>query len=138
MVVWLHPSKIRYRVRVDNDQTLPLLMKQAVSFAAAGADFVAPSDMMDGRVGAIRRALDERSLTGVGIMAYSAKFASGFYGPFRAVVSPPAAREGGIPGAANGPLTGGGRSQAATRSYAFCSRDFNTAARYVPNGVGTS
>ena len=68
---------------VDNDQTLPLLMKQAVSFAAAGADFVAPSDMMDGRIGAIRRALDERSLSDVGIMAYSAKFASGFYGPFR-------------------------------------------------------
>jgi porphobilinogen synthase len=68
---------------VDNDQTLPLLMKQAVSFAAAGADFVAPSDMMDGRIGAIRRALDERSLTDVGVMAYSAKFASAFYGPFR-------------------------------------------------------
>ena len=68
---------------VDNDQTLPLLMKQAVSFAAAGADFVAPSDMMDGRIGAIRRALDERGMTEVGIMAYSAKFASGFYGPFR-------------------------------------------------------
>jgi porphobilinogen synthase len=68
---------------VDNDQTLPLLMKQAVSFAAAGADFVAPSDMMDGRIAAIRRALDERSMTDVGIMAYSAKFASGFYGPFR-------------------------------------------------------
>jgi porphobilinogen synthase len=68
---------------VDNDQTLPLLMKQAISFGAAGADFVAPSDMMDGRVGAIRRALDERGLPEVGIMAYSAKFASGFYGPFR-------------------------------------------------------
>ena len=68
---------------VDNDQTLPLLTKQAISFAAAGADFVAPSDMMDGRVGAIRRALDERSLPETGIMAYSAKFASGFYGPFR-------------------------------------------------------
>jgi porphobilinogen synthase len=68
---------------VDNDQTLPLLMKQAISFAAAGADFVAPSDMMDGRIGAIRRALDERSLSDVGIIAYSAKFASGFYGPFR-------------------------------------------------------
>ncbi|HYC58510.1 MAG TPA: porphobilinogen synthase [Thermoanaerobaculia bacterium] len=68
---------------VDNDQTLPLLMKQAISFAAAGADFVAPSDMMDGRIGAIRRALDERSMSEVGIMAYSAKFASGFYGPFR-------------------------------------------------------
>ncbi|HUR81637.1 MAG TPA: porphobilinogen synthase [Thermoanaerobaculia bacterium] len=68
---------------VDNDQTLPLLMKQSVSFAAAGADFVAPSDMMDGRIGAIRRALDERAMPEVGIMAYSAKFASGFYGPFR-------------------------------------------------------
>ena len=68
---------------VDNDQTLPLLTKQAISFAAAGADFVAPSDMMDGRVGAIRKALDERSLPETGIMAYSAKFASGFYGPFR-------------------------------------------------------
>jgi porphobilinogen synthase len=68
---------------VDNDQTLPLLAKQAVSFAAAGADFVAPSDMMDGRVGAIREALDDASLTEVGIMAYSAKYASGFYGPFR-------------------------------------------------------
>jgi porphobilinogen synthase len=68
---------------VDNDQTLPLLMKQAISFAAAGADFVAPSDMMDGRIGAIRRALDERAMPDVGIMAYSAKFASGFYGPFR-------------------------------------------------------
>jgi len=68
---------------VDNDATLPLLMKQAVSFAAAGADFVAPSDMMDGRIGAIRTALDGRGMTDVGIMAYSAKFASGFYGPFR-------------------------------------------------------
>ncbi len=68
---------------VDNDATLPLLAKQAVSFANAGADFVAPSDMMDGRVGAIRRALDESGMTEVGIMAYSAKFASGFYGPFR-------------------------------------------------------
>ena len=68
---------------VDNDQTLPLLTKQAISFAAAGADFVAPSDMMDGRVAAIRRALDARSMPDVGIVAYSAKFASGFYGPFR-------------------------------------------------------
>ena len=68
---------------VDNDATLPLLAKQAVSFANAGADFVAPSDMMDGRVAAIRRELDESQMTEVGIMAYSAKFASGFYGPFR-------------------------------------------------------
>jgi len=53
---------------VDNDQTLTLLAKQAISFAAAGADFVAPSDMMDGRIGAIRRALDERSMSDVGIL----------------------------------------------------------------------
>ena len=70
-------------VDVDNDQTLPLLMKQAVSFAAAGADFVAPSDMMDNRVGMIRQALDDGGMSEVAIMAYSAKFASGFYGPFR-------------------------------------------------------
>ncbi|MGH7484999.1 MAG: porphobilinogen synthase [bacterium] len=76
---------------VDNDQTLPLLAKQAVSFAAAGADFVAPSDMMDGRVGAIRQSLDDAGMTEIGIMAYSAKYASGFYGPFReAVDSTPA------------------------------------------------
>jgi porphobilinogen synthase len=68
---------------VDNDQTLPLLMKQAISYAAAGADFVAPSDMMDGRIASIRRALDERGMSDVGVVAYSAKFASGFYGPFR-------------------------------------------------------
>jgi porphobilinogen synthase len=68
---------------VDNDQTLELLVRQALSFAQAGADFVAPSDMMDGRVAAIRHGLDERRLSDVGIMAYSAKFASGFYGPFR-------------------------------------------------------
>jgi len=68
---------------VDNDQTLELLERQALSFAQAGADFVAPSDMMDGRIGAIRRALDAKRFEDVGIMAYSAKFASGFYGPFR-------------------------------------------------------
>jgi len=68
---------------VDNDQTLELLVKQALSFAQAGADFVAPSDMMDGRVGAIRQALDDKRMSDIGIMAYSAKFASGFYGPFR-------------------------------------------------------
>jgi porphobilinogen synthase len=68
---------------VDNDQTLQLLVKQALSFAQAGADFVAPSDMMDGRIGEIRTALDSKRFTDVSIMAYSAKFASGFYGPFR-------------------------------------------------------
>jgi porphobilinogen synthase len=68
---------------VDNDQTLPLLMKQAVSFAAAGADFVAPSDMMDGRVRAIREALDDAGHHQVSILSYCVKYASCFYGPFR-------------------------------------------------------
>ncbi len=68
---------------VDNDSTLDLLAKEAVSHAKAGADMVAPSDMMDGRVGAIREALDEEGFDQIPIMAYAAKFASGFYGPFR-------------------------------------------------------
>lgn len=66
-----------------NDETLPLLAKSAVSYAEAGADIVAPSDMMDKRVGAIRKALDEAGFIYTPIMAYSAKFASGYYGPFR-------------------------------------------------------
>jgi porphobilinogen synthase len=69
--------------RVDNDATLDLLARTAVSQARAGADIIAPSDMMDGRVGAIRTALDEEELTDTPILAYSAKFASAFYGPFR-------------------------------------------------------
>jgi len=68
---------------VDNDATLELLVREALSHARAGADIVAPSDMMDGRVGAIRKALDQNSFARVAIMAYSAKFASAFYGPFR-------------------------------------------------------
>ena len=68
---------------VDNDSTLELLAKEALSHAKAGADIVAPSDMMDGRVGAIRRILDQNGFQHVAIMAYAAKFASGFYGPFR-------------------------------------------------------
>ena len=68
---------------VDNDRTLPYLEKIAVSQARAGADMIAPSDMMDGRVAASRRALDENSFAEIPIMAYSAKFASAFYGPFR-------------------------------------------------------
>lgn len=66
-----------------NDPTLELLAKTALSHAQAGADIVAPSDMMDGRVGAIRRALDSSSCAHVPIMSYAAKFASAFYGPFR-------------------------------------------------------
>jgi porphobilinogen synthase len=69
---------------VDNDATLELLARTAVSQARAGADIVAPSDMMDGRIGAIREALDDAGLTETPIMAYSSKFASAFYGPFRA------------------------------------------------------
>jgi porphobilinogen synthase len=69
--------------RVHNDASLPLLAEAAVAHAAAGADFVAPSDMMDGRVAAIRAALDEHGLSDAGILSYSSKFASAFYGPFR-------------------------------------------------------
>jgi len=68
---------------VDNDLTLVTLAKQSVSLAQEGIDMVAPSDMMDGRVGAIRRALDDYGFYNLPIMAYSAKYASGFYGPFR-------------------------------------------------------
>jgi porphobilinogen synthase len=68
---------------VDNDQTLELLARTAVSQAGAGADAVAPSDMMDGRVGALRSALDEHGLSETPLVAYSAKYASAFYGPFR-------------------------------------------------------
>lgn len=68
---------------VDNDRTVELLAKEALSHAQAGADIIAPSDMMDGRVGAIRRALDSNGFDQIAIMAYAAKYASGFYGPFR-------------------------------------------------------
>jgi len=70
-------------VGVDNDATLELLAKMALSHVRAGADMVAPSDMMDGRVGVIRAVLDGKGFQDVPIMAYSAKYASGFYGPFR-------------------------------------------------------
>jgi porphobilinogen synthase len=66
-----------------NDETVAVLVKQALCHAEAGADFVSPSDMMDGRVGAIRRALDTEGWINVGILAYSAKYASAYYGPFR-------------------------------------------------------
>jgi len=82
---------------VDNDLTLPLLAREAVAHARAGADVVAPSDMMDGRVAAIRKGLDEAGFSDVPILSYAAKFAGAFYGPFRdAAESAP--REGaGIP-----------------------------------------
>jgi porphobilinogen synthase len=78
-----HCGVIRDDGTVDNDATLDLLARTAVSQARAGADIVAPSDMMDGRVGAIRAALDDDGLVETPILAYSAKFASAFYGPFR-------------------------------------------------------
>src|SRR4028119_1035540 len=68
---------------IVNDATVQVLAEMSLSHARAGADFVAPSDMMDGRIGAIRKALEEAGFTGTGIMAYSAKYASCFYGPFR-------------------------------------------------------
>ncbi len=71
------------KLKVLNDETVDVLCQQALSHARAGADIVAPSDMMDGRVGAIRLALDEAGFTDVGIMSYTAKYASAFYGPFR-------------------------------------------------------
>lgn len=68
---------------IDNDSTLPLLGKVAVSYADAGADIVAPSDMMDGRIGVIRHTLDKKGYQNTAILSYAAKYASAFYGPFR-------------------------------------------------------
>jgi porphobilinogen synthase len=86
-----HCGALRADGSVDNDASLELLSRTAISQARAGADIIAPSDMMDGRVGAIRGALDEDGLSDIPIMAYSAKFASAYYGPFRdAVDSAPA------------------------------------------------
>ncbi len=76
---------------IDNDETLDLLSKAALAQARAGADMIAPSDMMDGRVGAVRKALDGAGFSGIPIFSYAAKYASSFYGPFReAAESPPA------------------------------------------------
>ena len=68
---------------VDNDASLELLARASLAYAGAGADIIAPSDMMDGRVGAIRRALDGQGMSSTAILAYAAKYASAFYGPFR-------------------------------------------------------
>jgi porphobilinogen synthase len=78
-----HCGLLRADGSVDNDASVELLARTALSQARAGADVIAPSDMMDGRVGAIRSALDEDGLSDTPILAYSAKFASAFYGPFR-------------------------------------------------------
>ncbi|MBV9198999.1 MAG: porphobilinogen synthase, partial [Alphaproteobacteria bacterium] len=71
---------------VENDETVEILQRQAVVQAQAGCDIIAPSDMMDGRVGAVRQALDEAGFANVRIMSYAAKYASAFYGPFRDAV----------------------------------------------------
>ncbi|MET0154624.1 MAG: porphobilinogen synthase [Rickettsiales bacterium] len=81
--------------RIDNDATLQRLCEQALCLADAGADMLAPSDMMDGRVGAIRAALDESGRAGLPIMSYAAKFASAYYGPFRHAVGSASALRGG-------------------------------------------
>jgi porphobilinogen synthase len=78
-----HCGIVNERGEVENDETVELLVRTAVTYADAGVDVVAPSDMMDGRVEAIRSALDARGYANVAIMAYSAKYASAFYGPFR-------------------------------------------------------
>ena len=78
-----HDGFVNTQGEIVNDETLPILAKMAVSQAESGADIIAPSDMMDGRVGFIREALDEAGYSNVGIMAYSVKYASAFYGPFR-------------------------------------------------------
>jgi porphobilinogen synthase len=78
-----HCGRLTAAGEVDNDSSVELIARTAVSQARAGADVVAPSDMMDGRVGAVRSALDEDGLSDTPIVAYSAKFASAFYGPFR-------------------------------------------------------
>ncbi len=80
---------------VLNDETVEVLVKQALSHAEAGADIVAPSDMMDGRIGAIRKALEERGFVNTRILAYSAKYASSYYGPFRDAVGSAANLGGG-------------------------------------------
>ncbi|MEY4064852.1 MAG: hypothetical protein RIR26_1060 [Pseudomonadota bacterium] len=73
--------------RILNDDTVAALVKMSLTLATAGVSFVAPSDMMDGRIGAIRKALDDANFADVGILAYSAKYASAFYGPFREAIS---------------------------------------------------
>lgn len=77
------PPAIGAEYEIVNDETLELLARASVSLAHAGIDVIAPSDMMDGRVGAIRKALDQAGLSSTPILSYAAKFASGFYGPFR-------------------------------------------------------
>ncbi len=78
-----HDGYVNENGEIENDRTVEILCGMSIAQAQAGADIVAPSDMMDGRIGAIRRALDENGFINTGILAYSAKYASAFYGPFR-------------------------------------------------------
>lgn len=82
-----HDGYVNEKGEIDNDHTLDILAAMSVAQAQAGADIVAPSDMMDGRVSVIREALDENGFTNVGILSYAAKYASSFYGPFRDALS---------------------------------------------------
>jgi porphobilinogen synthase len=84
--------------RIANDQSLPILAAMAVAQARSGADIVAPSDMMDGRIGAVRSALDEAGFSDVGICSYCAKYASAFYGPFRDALDSAPRKQAGVPG----------------------------------------
>jgi porphobilinogen synthase len=100
-----HCGVLHDDLSVDNDASVELLARTAVSHARAGADIVAPSDMMDGRVGTIRAELDSEGFTDTPILAYAAKFASAFYGPFRdAAGSAPATEAGGHPPSAGIPV----------------------------------
>ena len=82
-----HDGLVDSSGKVLNDETVAILIRQALCHARAGADIVAPSDMMDGRVGAIRQELDNNSFTDISILSYSAKYASGYYGPFRGALN---------------------------------------------------
>ncbi len=84
--------------QILNDETLLILAEMSISHAMAGADFVAPSDMMDGRIGVIREALEDEELVNTGIMSYSAKYASAFYGPFRSALDSAPVAGDGVPG----------------------------------------
>ena len=112
-----HCGVLRADGVVDNDQTLELLARTAVSQAEAGADAVAPSDMMDGRVGALRAALDDHGLSETPLIAYSAKFASAFYGPFRVAADSraPVRRSQGLPDGSGQRARGRARGQARRR-----------------------
>jgi porphobilinogen synthase len=89
-----HDGVLDARGNVDNDGTVEILMRQAILYARAGADVLAPSDMMDGRIGAIRQALERDGLRDVLLLSYAAKYASGFYGPFRDAVGSKSALKG--------------------------------------------